>query len=880
MKNMHISKLLSALCIFVFVLTISQISTYANEITILFEHRTTTPVSRGVAFERNRMVTDRGMLDVHVITIDLSEPYIQVAPVTGSQDLGHKDTTLNMLRDAGALAGINADFFGMAGTHSNHFGPMAQDGVLLGASTYTNHSRYDFATFFLDANNRAFFDYITTDIRFYNAGRQNIEISTYNSVGNTLEWPIIVDRLVMDDTSSLVRRFSGLTKIVVNGNMIIQVSQPGEVVDVPLNGFVVVLPERMASRRRYFNVGEVARLHITNSLSINFDNIQAAIGGGAVILSDGELVTGRGVAPNARHPRSAIGVSRDGRRLFLMTVDGRSHSVGATHAELGFLLARHGAHNAMHFDGGGSTTMVTGYRGGNLTVANTVSDGSQRRVINALGVFDRSEMGAVQGISLNMAAGRVIVGLPAVANVFGVDELYNREVIDTAGVVFATGDNGTWANGMYTPHVPGRHRLRATYGEHTITQTIFAYRIAELIPSRNSINIFAGQGAALQFSALTTCGTSLQVPTVESLSVTPANLGHFVGNEFIATQGGMGYITAVVAGVYAYIPVTVGGFPVAVAMPFLQVEPLASPARNFANTSRVVQEGREFIRLDYRFENASTTQAAYVVFNPPIELPGTPTGLSLQVFGDGSGHWMRARVQDATGRNHLIDFTRNADFIEWETVIARLPNAPAPFTLDQIYMVSLSSYYESSHIVHIYGLQALYAPSGRVNVPENTRFVDSQRTDTGFALMAGGEVTSFNVPAAGASITYSAGTHGDFAVIRMTAEGNSLHAADMHQWRRFIRDIRAQDREHVVILMNHNPLTLAQQMEFELFHMALMDMVTEGRTVFVVSATGAVGSGAALTMRDGIRYINLPASEDAEIHFWVGGNNILWSAVR
>src|SRR4029077_17860535 len=93
------------------------------------------------------------------------------------------------------------------------------------------------------------------------------------------------------------------------------------------------------------------------------------VGGWPRILRDGENVAGDAATvegtisrnAEARHPRTAIGFSRDSTTLFLLTVDGRSErSVGATLVELAALMRRLGAWQAMNFDGGGSTTMVVG----------------------------------------------------------------------------------------------------------------------------------------------------------------------------------------------------------------------------------------------------------------------------------------------------------------------------------------------------------------------------------------------------------------------------------------------------------------------------------------------------------------------------------------
>jgi hypothetical protein len=91
------------------------------------------------------------------------------------------------------------------------------------------------------------------------------------------------------------------------------------------------------------------------------------IGGWPRILRDGENVAGEAATiegtlsrnAEARHPRTAVGFSRDSSTLILLTVDGRSeNSGGMTLVELANVMRELGAWQAMNFDGGGSTTMV------------------------------------------------------------------------------------------------------------------------------------------------------------------------------------------------------------------------------------------------------------------------------------------------------------------------------------------------------------------------------------------------------------------------------------------------------------------------------------------------------------------------------------------
>lgn len=85
----------------------------------------------------------------------------------------------------------------------------------------------------------------------------------------------------------------------------------------------------------------------------------------------------------SKNPRTAIGYT-SANKVLLVTVDGRtSAGVGMTLSELATYMTWLGAVEAVNMDGGGSTTAWTSTQG----VVNTPSDGSERSVVSALGVF-------------------------------------------------------------------------------------------------------------------------------------------------------------------------------------------------------------------------------------------------------------------------------------------------------------------------------------------------------------------------------------------------------------------------------------------------------------------------------------------------------------
>lgn len=111
-----------------------------------------------------------------------------------------------------------------------------------------------------------------------------------------------------------------------------------------------------------------------------------AVSGRPLIVDRGRIADELATFPNtyAREPRTAAGVSRDGRKVYLVTVDGRrATSHGGTLIEVAELLIELGAWRGLNLDGGGSTTMFVAAEGG---VVNRPSRGWEREVVNHIGV--------------------------------------------------------------------------------------------------------------------------------------------------------------------------------------------------------------------------------------------------------------------------------------------------------------------------------------------------------------------------------------------------------------------------------------------------------------------------------------------------------------
>lgn len=121
--------------------------------------------------------------------------------------------------------------------------------------------------------------------------------------------------------------------------------------------------------------------------------IETAVSGWPALVVDctpltAQQLPGSDVFTRAPHPRTAVGVTQNGKTLYFVVADGRRTGVpGLTLAQLGtFMKTRLNACSAINLDGGGSTAMWVGDH-----VVNRPSDGVERKVGDHLAVVLKSD---------------------------------------------------------------------------------------------------------------------------------------------------------------------------------------------------------------------------------------------------------------------------------------------------------------------------------------------------------------------------------------------------------------------------------------------------------------------------------------------------------
>ena len=889
-----------------------SVSVFADN---LYSEKTEEIVTKGVTYGyEHRLATD-GWQNIHTLTIDLTSDNVKIAPVENSTEYGLKETALKLLNDSGAVAGVNADFFGLTGAYSASFGPVISDGELISVGTDKNLNSKEYAAYFMTDTGNSFIDYLRFTADFVNDAGARLELASINKI-TELVYPMYFNSSAAPNTADIDKRIDGLVKIVVENDTITYISQPGETVTCPDgNGYVIIVKGTYTDyANQNFHVGDHVSTRIESSIDLN--SIQTAVGGAGRILVNGEKAND-GTIITGRQPRTALGISQDGNKLILMVVDGRGTSIGATHDEMVALMKEYGAYNAMHLDGGGSSTMVAETADEDeLSVKNTVSEGTPRKIMTALGVFNTSQTGSLSQLKLEADTERAFVGESVKTKLIGYDSYYNKVDIPAEQVTYSvTGGNGNAANGILTAYEPGIYTVTAEYGGFTASANVTYSYAAAMTPSVSSISLDKGQSITLSFNGVDLEGYSAPLTNGISYVLSNEDLGTISPNgTFTAVNNGTGYITCISGTAVCHIPVSVGGTLKTVESfensPTVTFSSYPSNVMGSASVTSSASDGSKGLQLNYKLEKSDDTQAAYAKFNSPIVLNGTPKTITMSVKGNGTNHWVRGKIIDASGNSYTIDFSKGVNWSGWNEVTANVPaEVTYPIKLETLYVAALTSDSSSEYSIAFDNIKAVVS-DGVADVPSNPSFndvqnvaIDNKEAGSFYITLAGNVVYSgqnkpsnytdarvsvnnalqqnsdLMIYAGGCDITSGSSVEtikygstyafhnynvADLSIIELTAKNGGLRNTQASQWQRFSNDIAAAGNKNVIFIMDVTPSNFRDKLEGDLFKSALNTIKNSGKNVYVVSASG---NSSWNTVRDGIRYINLPG-------LWTSSGNL------
>ncbi|MGZ9586279.1 stalk domain-containing protein [Paenibacillus marinisediminis] len=666
-------------------------------------------------------------VNMNAIVVDLSNPYVKLDTMNGQQGkLNSNQSVVGMTKDTGAVAGINGDYFTMNLEGAPLGGDITSGEMISSPSDLKGMyafavtedgkpviDEYEFEgtargsngeTFPLAGINKA--TYMTEpDKQYSHANTMYIYTSAWKNKerpknSSTTPTEALVQNGVVTDFSD----GSSLDMSVPEGAYILR--GHGKAAEYMRQNMQVGMPVAVD----YHLVSE------TTGKEVDPDSFQMMIGGHTLLVQDGKASsftrdTGS-ISGDAARARTAVGYSKDNRYVYMVTAEKNDNSSGLTLKEFQQALVQMGVWKAVNLDGGGSTQMVTRPLGDTDTklTHNTEDGASQRRVVNGLGVFSIAPKGEVKGMQLS-GPNRLFIGQNANYSFKAYDQYYNPVDSNNMDVKWsASDDRVAWNGTSFTAKKSGKTQVIAKSGNATSkkdVEVIGSAQIKEMSIGASGGPLQAGAKIAVPVKVKLMDGSTATLPN-ESIKWEFQGFSGSVTDgvltiDAVSDNTKVGYAFASYDGVKTMIPLTLSSEQMVDNFNKSTIKPSFAglPKESTFGEASIVSgyDGREaadkVVKLSYDMTGDTADKFAYAMLNGAtgIKLPAGTTSFSVDVYGDNSNNWLRAKLVDANGKQHLVDVANVINWDGWQTFevdVASL-GVPGPVTLERLYVVNLAA---------------------------------------------------------------------------------------------------------------------------------------------------------------------------------------------
>lgn len=434
-------------------------------------------------------------LMAHYLTIDKSTPGVSIRAVCGTDKVAGTERVSSMAKrkttgNTHYFAGSNADFFTTSGNATNgtsKVGSPTTSCTVDGEIYKTSNSQYQFSVDKEGVARIGRLNYYTGTARIGEKLTlfKGVNVASPDN-GITIYTPKYWGSTNQNDKAGscyeVTAKLVEGDKFEAGGAFRLEVtSLPGSEGDtkIPDDGFVIHGRGKSTTNCNTGAIDFVKDLKVGDI--VEFDNVilfgneriypTQIVSGNPKNVGEGKTLDSEGERGDAKdkHPRTGIGVSKDGNTIIMMVVEGRyGNSDGVRTSQLADIMRYAGAYEAVNLDGGGSSTLYTSAFG----VRNYCSDGNERAVGN--GIFAVVEAPAEDKEIAEIKFSDWAPVLPQYANYtpkllgfnkYGVlvtDSLteYTLEVAPEAGNIVNDGKS-------FIPNNFGTYKLTAKYGSCT-----------------------------------------------------------------------------------------------------------------------------------------------------------------------------------------------------------------------------------------------------------------------------------------------------------------------------------------------------------------------------------------------------------------------------
>jgi hypothetical protein len=666
-----------------------------------------TPIGEGTMLQKYTKSFADQQITIYATKVDLNNPYVEVKPVYGTQGkLTERQTVTQMANETGAVAAVNADFFNMS-KRGAPFGIVMKDKELVSSMGHISYwyslgitsdktaaiEHFGFtgkvtapsgASFALQGVNKE--EYNPSEGRKSHLNQLNLYTPAFGktSLGAITGYKDVVEVVFVDNVAQEVR-----------------INQPGAV--IPYNGYVLWGHGTAATfLLQNFPVGSSALIEYQTTPTSK--DWAQAVGGHVLLVDQGRPLTTFWTDAYVKNlnARTAVGVSQDGKTLYIVTVDGTK---GVHLDEMAKIMVELGSYRAVNFDGGGSTTLAARMLGDTKAkLINQPKEGSERRVPTGLAVYNTAPPGTLAGFQI-VGPAEVLIGQTVEFTTKAYDNHYLPYTINPSDIRWGVGnsDAGWFEQQRFTATRSGTATIVAEAGgitQRRDVHVISGREVEQVLVSPSPINLAAGQTLQLDVKVKTKKGQIIAAtPRSVQVSVNSPAVSLDDKLQLTATdQTGRATVTVSYDGVSTSVPITIGQleqpwltFDNQTGMHHAGYPASLSTSGSFTAVTDPVFRSRKAAKLTYNFSAApaNDVRIAYGrVASNPVTIPGKPIGMGLWVYGDGSKHWLRAEVIDAKGKTVYVDLAKEIDWIGWKQVKGYFPGGVQyPLKLKSIYVV-------------------------------------------------------------------------------------------------------------------------------------------------------------------------------------------------
>lgn len=425
-------------------------------------------LSKGVTYKNVYSFTENGIQNINLVYVDLNNPDIKLDLLFNKDGFSNTQKVSDMVKNdslsednGDILAAINADFFSMS-KPAFPLGPMVKNGKVLSNPHYQINK---YSSFLVDNDKNVFFSYLKPDVSITDITKNtNLPIAAINKPSKDYANIVMYTSEYFKNSPGANDTYYDLCEVVVVDDVVTDIRYGQPSAQIPPNGYILLSAGNNGLiLRDSVSIGDELKLNSTFSLDYS-DNIDLAVGGGSLILKDGELFSPtQRVSGNSQ--RSAVGLTYNN-ELVLFTTDGRlSNVIGMKEEDVANYMKNLGCKDAMLFDGGGSTELIV-----NDTIVNTLVKGAERKIVDSLAVksiAQKDEFDSIEAF-INKDFGYINEKFKLTVNTFDSD--FDPLNIPIESMNFSvSGIDGTFNKNIFTPSSAGEGIIHVEYENEDVS---------------------------------------------------------------------------------------------------------------------------------------------------------------------------------------------------------------------------------------------------------------------------------------------------------------------------------------------------------------------------------------------------------------------------